>query len=112
MSSLSSGGHAFPSEHFFSLPPSFNSTDTSGSTSSHTSRGLAPNVASLASADYEVDVRTGFLPADRNLRRLPAAWEVWESALDAAQAGGGLRLGGGREDDKLWRVGIVKVSQP
>lgn len=109
---------ALPSGHFLSLPPSYSqSTDAfpSGvpSTSAHTSNGLAPNVASLASADFDVDVRTGFLPATTNLVRLPAQWEVWEVALDAARGegeGNGLRIGGGRDRDLLWRAGIEAVS--
>jgi len=71
-------------------------------------------VASLASADFEVDVRTGFLPATKNVERLPEAWEVWEEALDAARGGGmegkSLMLGGGGDREDLWRAGIETVS--
>ena len=106
-----------PSGHFLALPPSYaqpSGSITSPSTSSHTSHGLAPNVASLASADFEVDVKTGFLPRTKNVERLLSAWEIWEEALDAARGSGSaddnLRLGGGRERDALWRSGIEMVS--
>ena len=108
-----------PPGHFLSLPPSYaQSTDLfpSGtpSTAAHTSNGLAPNIASLAAADFEVDVRTGFLPSDKNIERLPTDWILWEEALDAARGNGhpgdGLRLGGGRDRDELWRAGIESVG--
>lgn len=104
-----------PPGHFLSLPPSYadaNDEFPSGvpSTSSHTSNGLAPNVASLAAADFEVDVRTGFLPGTNNVTRLPDAYALWEDALSAARGGGvpgqEIRLGGRREQDRLWRNGI------
>jgi indoleamine 2,3-dioxygenase len=110
-------GPSIPSGHFLSLSPSYASPSSSPSvlpsTSSHLSGGLAPNVASLASADFEVDVRTGFLPATRNLTRLPLEWELWESALDAARGtgeNGQLRLQGGGEREKLWRAGIETMG--
>ncbi|ORY31295.1 Indoleamine 2,3-dioxygenase [Naematelia encephala] len=103
-----------PPGHFLALPPSFSQSTASfpsgvPSTSSHVSNGLAPNVASLASADFEVDVRTGFLPGKNNIERLGGEWTVWEEALDAARGtapGQGLRIGGGRQQDELWRQGI------
>jgi indoleamine 2,3-dioxygenase len=108
---------ALPPGHFLSLPPSFagpsNSAPSSGqTTSAHTSNGLAPNIASLASADFEVDVRTGFLPADRNVERLGGRWVVWEEALDAARGAGpgdGVLLGGKRDRELLWRKGVESV---
>ena len=108
---------ALPPGHFLSLPPSYADQTPefpSGvpSTSAHTSHGLAPNVASLASADFDVDVRTGFLPATLNVDRLLLQWEVWEEALDAARGqsvGEGLQLKGGREQERLWRSGIESV---
>jgi len=100
-----------PPGHFLALPPSYAqpSDPSSSGTSSHASNGLAPNVASLAAADYDVDVRTGFLPGSKNIERLPASWDLWEDALAAARSVG-LRLGGPREQDRLWRQGIEMVS--
>lgn len=103
-----------PPGHFLSLPPSYSDATPSHpsgvpTTSSHESNGLAPNVASLASADFEVDVRTGFLPASANVSRLEGSHSIWEDALDAARGqgvGGGLQLGGKRTEDKLWRKAI------
>lgn len=104
---------SLPSGHFLSLPPSYAGPSTSPSTSSAQSGGLAPNTASLASADFEVDVRTGFLPGSKNVERLPQPWEIWEEALDAARGtavGDGLRLGGGRPKEVLWRAGIEVMA--
>ena len=108
---------ALPPGHFLSLPPSFagpsnSAPSSSQTTSAHESNGLAPNIASLASADFEVDVRTGFLPADRNVERLGGSWVVWEEALDAARGAGpgdGVLLGGNRERELLWRKGVQSV---
>lgn len=104
-----------PTKHFLSLPPSYAqpSQPSSSGTSSHASGGLAPNVASLAAADFDVDVRTGFLPANKNVERLPADWSLWEEALLAAKGDNindGLRLKGPRESDLLWRQGVETVS--
>ena len=108
-----------PAGHFLALPPSYCQPADSFSsgaplTSAHKSNGLAPNVASLASADFEVDVRTGFLPATKNIERLPPAWTLWEEALDAARGDGiegrSLMLGGGRDRERLWREAIEAVS--
>ncbi|KIR43371.1 tryptophan 2,3-dioxygenase [Cryptococcus deuterogattii 99/473] len=108
---------SLPPSHFLSLAPSFsqpNALYPSGapSTSSTASNGLAPNTASLASADFEVDVRTGFLPATKNVERLSGEYEVWEEALDAARGsnvGDGVMLGGKREKDHLWRAGVESL---
>jgi indoleamine 2,3-dioxygenase len=110
---------ALPPGHFLSLPPSFAGPSTSApsssqTTSAHTSNGLAPNIASLASADFEVDVRTGFLPADKNVDRLRGKWEVWEEALDAARGegpGDGVLLGAKRDREVLWRRGVQSVCR-
>lgn len=107
-----------PPGHFLSLPPSFAESTSSfpsgsPSTSSHASNGLAPNIASLASADFEVDVRTGFLPATKNVGRLEGRYMIWEEALDAARGegpGDGLIVGGQREREMQWRQGIQSVS--
>ncbi|WVQ85424.1 hypothetical protein IAT38_007589 [Cryptococcus sp. DSM 104549] len=109
--------HPLPAGHFLSLAPSYaqpTASYPSGAppTASHASGGLAPNTASLASADFDVDVRTGFLPASKNVERLGGEYEVWEEALDAARGGGvgeGVMLGGKREKDRLWREGVQSL---
>jgi indoleamine 2,3-dioxygenase len=108
---------ALPPGHFLALPPSFAgpsdaAPSSSQTTAAHTSNGLAPNIASLASADFDVDVRTGFLPADKNVDRLSGRWEVWEEAMDAARGegpGDGLIIGASRERELLWRRGVQSV---
>ncbi|KAL7420834.1 hypothetical protein Q5752_004787 [Cryptotrichosporon argae] len=97
---------ALPPGHFLALPPTF-ATHSSTTTASHASH-LAPNVASLAAADFDVDVRTGFLPATPNIARLTGPYVVWEEALDAASGEGighGLRLGGGDKEEQ-WRAAV------
>ncbi|KAG1821602.1 Indoleamine 2,3-dioxygenase [Suillus subaureus] len=42
------------------------------------------DTSTLAAHDFDVDTRTGFMPPDPPLSRLPAEWELWETALDAA----------------------------
>lgn len=107
-----------PPGHFLSLPPSFAESSTSfpsgsPSTSSHASNGLAPNIASLASADFEVDVRTGFLPATKNVDRVDGRYVIWEEAMDAARGAGpgdGLIIGAARDREVLWRQGVQSVG--
>ena len=96
-----------PSNHFLSLPPSFTNN------ASDASNGLAPNTASLASADFDVDVRTGFLPGQANVERLTGVWSIWEDALDAARGqgvGNGVMLGGKRASDQAWRKGVASMG--
>ncbi|EJT53022.1 tryptophan 2,3-dioxygenase [Trichosporon asahii var. asahii CBS 2479] len=100
---------SLPPGHFLALPPTFsNDPGTSITTASHAAPS-APNVASLAAADFDVDVRTGFLPPKANIERLPPPYDVWEDAFEAAhgdQPGDGVRLGGGRPKDEAWREGV------
>jgi indoleamine 2,3-dioxygenase len=46
-----------------------------------------PDTSTLAAHDFDVDTRTGFMPPDPPLTRLPAKWEPWEAALDSAMNG-------------------------
>ena len=43
-----------------------------------------PDTSTLAAHDFDVDTRTGFMPPQPPLTRLPSAWEPWEAALDDA----------------------------
>jgi hypothetical protein len=43
------------------------------------------DTTTLAAHDWDVDTRTGFLPPDPPLVRLPSQWEPWEKLLDDAQ---------------------------
>lgn len=64
-----------PSNHFLTLPrPDIDhglSTDI-------------PDTSTLAAHDYDVDTRTGFMPPEPPLARLPPQWEQWEALLDNA----------------------------
>lgn len=55
----------------------------------HVSHSL--DTSTLAAADYDVDIRTGFMPPTPPVARLPAEFEVWESTLE--EACGRLKLG-------------------
>jgi indoleamine 2,3-dioxygenase len=44
------------------------------------------DTTTLAAHDFDVDTRTGFMPPQPPIKRLPSAWEPWESALDAAMS--------------------------
>ncbi|KAI0260420.1 tryptophan 2,3-dioxygenase [Gloeopeniophorella convolvens] len=43
------------------------------------------DTTTLAAHDFDVDTRTGFMPPDPPLARLPAQWELWEQLLGDAQ---------------------------
>ena len=75
-------------------------------------RGLT-DTTTLAAHDFDVDNRTGFMPPEPPLSRLPGKWETWETILDSALARR-LKLHNGlttSEDDRAesaaWR-GIVR----
>jgi len=59
------------------------------SQSRHT-RALGPrpgdtyDVSTVAAADYDVDVRSGFMPPTEPVARLDGDFEIWEDVLDAA----------------------------
>ena len=42
----------------------------------------APDTSTLAAHDFDVDNRTGFMPPQPPLTRLPSQWEAWESVLE------------------------------
>lgn len=44
----------------------------------------APDTSTLAAHDFDVDTRTGFMPPQPPLTRLPSAWEPWELSLENA----------------------------
>jgi len=43
-----------------------------------------PDTTTLAAHDFDVDTRTGFMPPQAPLGRLPSEWEPWEILLDDA----------------------------
>lgn len=103
---MSFSPHSLPSGHFLSLAPTFTSSLTNPSSSS-----LAPSTSTLASADFEVDVRTGFLPGEPGLSQLPREYAVWERLLEEAKEGA-VKVGGGGEEGSgdRWRSQLEQVS--
>lgn len=43
-----------------------------------------PDTTTVAAHDFDVDTRTGFLPPQPPISRLPSGWEDWEVVLDDA----------------------------
>ena len=67
---------ALPPDHFLSLPrPDVLLGPPAG----------VVDTTTLAAHDFDVDTRTGFMPPDPPLTRLPSQWESWEQLLDDAQ---------------------------
>ena len=42
------------------------------------------DTSTLAAHDFDVDVRSGFMPPEPPVARLPAEWDAWEDVLQAA----------------------------
>jgi hypothetical protein len=83
----------------------------------HQARPNMPDTSTLAAADFDVDVRSGFLPPEEPVRRLEGIEEeLWENALDKAQSLP-LRIGGGGQSVTLrerraaheWRRSIRRM---
>ena len=98
--------HTLPPNHFLSLPrPGV----------SHL--GVVPDTSTLAAHDFDVDVRTGFMPPQPPLGRLPPQYEIWEQVLDNASARQ-LKLGerddlseGDRSSSATWRQSVKEVGE-
>ena len=79
-------------------------------------RGLT-DTTTLAAHDFDVDNRTGFMPPEPPLTRLPSEWETWETILDSALTKR-LKLYNGpttSDDDRAvsaaWREDVRKVGR-
>ena len=74
------------------------------------------DTTTLAAHDFDVDTRTGFMPPQAPLRRLPVDWEPWEEVLDDAvrrklQLGDRLDLDEGEKiNSEVWRVSVREVG--
>ena len=96
-----------PPEHFLSLPrPESDARIPPGTVDTTT----------LAAHDFDVDTRTGFMPPQPPLDRLPAEWDDWEAVLAEAVASR-LQLGDKQDlsvedqaSSEKWRARIRKVS--
>ncbi|KAI0351767.1 Indoleamine 2,3-dioxygenase [Trametes cingulata] len=64
-----------PPNHFLNLPRPDVFVPTLAGT---------PDTSTLAAHDFDVDTRTGFMPPEPPLTRLPRAWEPWEVLLEDA----------------------------
>jgi indoleamine 2,3-dioxygenase len=99
--------NALPPEHFLSLPrPDVFLGPPTG----------VPDTTTLAAHDFDVDTRTGFMPPEEPIKRLPSGWEEWEVILDKAMQAK-LQLGdkiGLSEDEAVqsdsWRHLVHKAS--
>ncbi|CAA7271431.1 unnamed protein product [Cyclocybe aegerita] len=92
--------------HFLSLPR----PDSLSSTASN-----VPDTTTLAAHDFDVDTRTGFLPPQAPISRLPATLECWEVVLEDAIASK-LQLGekpdlsdGEKKKSEEWRERVRKL---
>ncbi|KAF9534037.1 Indoleamine 2,3-dioxygenase [Crepidotus variabilis] len=74
------------------------------------------DTTTLAAHDFDVDTRTGFMPPQGPLSRLPNFWESWEKALDLAMSSG-LQLGqksglteSDRTNSEAWRFTVRQLE--
>ena len=78
-----------------------------------------PDTSTLAAADFDVDVRTGFLPPEPPVNRLPPQYDAWEDLLVEAKI---VKLALGRDamihdpitegKHRRWRRAVRAVSDP
>jgi Indoleamine 2,3-dioxygenase len=74
------------------------------------------DTSTLAAHDFDVDVRSGFMPPEPPIDRLPKEWEEWEAVLeDGLQSR--LKIGESpditpeeAERSRLWRDTVQNVS--
>jgi indoleamine 2,3-dioxygenase len=79
--------------------------------------GHAFDTTTLAAHDFDVDARTGFMPPDPPVARLPADWAPWEDALDRAihsrlSTADSPDLESTTESQSQWHVLLRQVSLP
>ena len=66
---------SLPPAHFLSLPrPDAHVGPPAG----------VPDTSTLAAHDFDVDTRTGFMPPQPPIDRLPSQWDQWETVLQDA----------------------------
>ena len=79
-------------------------------------RGLT-DTTTLAAHDFDVDNRTGFVPPEPPVARLPSEWEIWEAILDSALTkrlklyNGPTTSDGDRVESAAWREDVRNVSR-
>jgi hypothetical protein len=74
------------------------------------------DTSTLAAHDFDVDARSGFMPPEPPVERLPSEWQEWERVLDDAM-NAKLRVGDSPDvtpdevqRSQLWRERIAGVS--
>ena len=71
-------------------------------------RGHVFDTTTVAAHDFDVDARTGFMPPDPPVARLPADWAPWEEVLDRAIES---RLRVADAPDRLEAADLDRASQ-
>ena len=112
---ISPSAIVLPSDHFLCLSGLPDSTDPiAPPDKSNQDEGGRIDISTLAAADYDVSVFTGFLPPEEPIRRLSEEdsieWAALESLLESGQreiiAGGGVgRVG------QSWQDAVEAVSR-
>lgn len=75
------------------------------------------DTTTLAAHDFDVDNRTGFMPPEPPLTRLPSQWETWEAVLDSALTkrlklyNGPTTSDNDRAESAAWREVARQVSE-
>lgn len=75
------------------------------------------DTTTLAAHDFDVDNRTGFMPPEPPLTRLPIEWETWEAILDSALKkrlklyNGPSTSNNDRAESAAWREVVCKVCR-
>ncbi|KAK4704851.1 indoleamine 2,3-dioxygenase, partial [Phenoliferia sp. Uapishka_3] len=108
---------ALPANHFLAQRPVTPPPQSSVIAEQNWSSRARPDTSTLAAADYDVSVQTGFLPPEEPVQRLGSniggGWEKLEEYLRSAQEavrtldGGGV----GRIGDE-WRASVRELKQP
>ncbi|KAI6006205.1 Indoleamine 2,3-dioxygenase [Pisolithus orientalis] len=86
--STSTSQEILPSEHFLNLPRPDVFIGPGASADNGPDFGGIVDTTTLAAHDFDVDTRTGFMPPDPPIHRLPEQWEPWEAVLKEAMRKG------------------------
>ena len=110
-----------PPNHFLSQPrpdPLSSARQSSSSSITVVRHPGAVDTSTLAAHDFDVDTRTGFMPPQPPLARLPPLWEPWEELLEDAvrkmlrHAENSDLTESDKEVARSWRKDVEDVCQP
>lgn len=103
-----------PADHFLAQRPVTPPRPESVIDGANWAGRAMPDTSSLAAADYDVSVATGFLPPEepvQTLRGVGNGWDEVEDALERAQVEAARISGGGvGKLSEAWRECVRKVS--